>query len=178
MGHDYLISDVYRPQGTSPDHRRLQMTSSIITTVKATTMPNCPALLVTVSLSGLGVPGSVSAVRRLTGKGPPGAEVGRRPPSNVPWWASAPGCLQRRSPVAMGKQCRSSPLRLRRSGHRAKLAALDVNDPSCTQKANQLASSGSDTAATQLQKVTSNGELMAAFGKAAECRGLFGIATH
>jgi hypothetical protein len=35
------------------------MTSSIITTVKATTTPNCPALLVTVSLSGLVCPDQI-----------------------------------------------------------------------------------------------------------------------
>lgn len=64
------------------------------------------------------------------------------------------------------------------SDQRAKLAALDTNDPNFAQKANQLASPNVDTAANRLQSVTSNGELMAAFGKAPECQRLLTTATH
>jgi hypothetical protein len=64
-------------------------------------------------------------------------------------------------------------------GQRAKLAAIDANDPNFEQKANQLASSANgNTTASQLQKATSNGELMAAFGKTPECQQLLTTATH
>jgi hypothetical protein len=62
---------------------------------------------------------------------------------------------------------------------RAKLAAIDTNDPDFEQKANQLASTnGNTSAASQLQKATSNGDLMAAFGKTPECQQLLTTATH
>lgn len=57
------------------------------------------------------------------------------------------------------------------SNQRAKLAALDTNDPNFIQKANQLTNPG-DNATAQLQKVTSNSALQTSFGKAPECQRL------
>ena len=64
------------------------------------------------------------------------------------------------------------------SDERAKLVAVDTKDPNFTQKANQLVNSNVGTAVTHLQDVTSNGEMMAAFGKAPVCQRLLTTATH
>lgn len=57
------------------------------------------------------------------------------------------------------------------SDQRAKLVTLDANDPDFVKKASQLASPNGNTT-TRLQNVTSNPEVMAAFGKAPECQRL------
>ena len=64
------------------------------------------------------------------------------------------------------------------SDQRAKLEALDTNDPHFAQKASQLASPNGDTTANRLQGVTSSPEVMAAFGKAPKCQRLVTTATH
>lgn len=58
--------------------------------------------------------------------------------------------------------------------HRAKIAALDVNDPDLAQKASQLMPGPSDLSATgaQLNEVTNNQELASAFFAAPECQRL------
>lgn len=55
---------------------------------------------------------------------------------------------------------------------RAKITALDTNDPNFAQKAGQLSTFGDNATATQLQKITANSELVPAFGKASECQRL------
>ncbi len=60
------------------------------------------------------------------------------------------------------------------SDHRAKIAALDVNDPDLAQKASQLKPGPSDLSATgaQLNEVTNNQELASVFVAARECQRL------
>jgi hypothetical protein len=58
------------------------------------------------------------------------------------------------------------------SGQRAKLIALDVNDPDFAPKADQLAGPDLGAAGTQLQGLTSNKELAPAFVAAPECQRL------
>ena len=55
---------------------------------------------------------------------------------------------------------------------RTKIAALNTNDPNFAQKAGQLSTLGGNATATQLQKLTTNNELIPAFGKAPECQRL------
>jgi hypothetical protein len=55
---------------------------------------------------------------------------------------------------------------------RAKIAALDTNNPNFAQEADQLSTIGGNATATQLQKLTTNSELMPAFGRAPECQRL------
>jgi hypothetical protein len=64
--------------------------------------------------------------------------------------------------------------------HRAKIAALDVNDPDLAQKASQLMPGPADFSETnpQLDKVISNQELTPAFLAAPECQRLTTPPTH
>jgi hypothetical protein len=62
------------------------------------------------------------------------------------------------------------------SDQRAKLAALDANDPDFVQKASQLQGPDLSGASTQVQELTNNKELQPAFGAAPECQRL-GAAT-
>jgi len=55
---------------------------------------------------------------------------------------------------------------------RAKLAALDANDPEFLQKASQLAGPDLGAASSQMRDLTGNQELAPAFGAAPECRRL------
>jgi hypothetical protein len=62
---------------------------------------------------------------------------------------------------------------------RAKLAALDANDPSFTDKADhQLAGPDLSAAATQMQGLTSNKDLASAFSGAPQCQRLRNTAAH
>jgi hypothetical protein len=58
------------------------------------------------------------------------------------------------------------------SDQRAKLAALDANDPDFVQKASQLQGPDLSGASAQVQELTSNKELMPAFSAAPECQRL------
>jgi hypothetical protein len=57
-------------------------------------------------------------------------------------------------------------------GQRAKLAALDANDPDFVQKASHLAGPDLGAASTQMQELTSNKELTPAFRAAPQCQRL------
>lgn len=57
-------------------------------------------------------------------------------------------------------------------GQRAKLAALDANDPDFVQKASHLAGPDLSAASVQMQGLTSNKELIPAFRAAPECQRL------
>jgi len=55
---------------------------------------------------------------------------------------------------------------------RAKIAALDTNDPNFAQKAGQLSNLAGNATGTQLQNLVTNSELMPAFGKQPGCQRL------
>lgn len=96
--------------------------------------------------------------KKLTRLGPPGINDGKRAQdSAVDFFTTAAAAIGDR---------------------RAKLAALDPNDPNFAQKANQLPGPDLGATATRVQELATNADLAAAFGAAPECQRLGASAAH
>ncbi|MBV8992758.1 MAG: hypothetical protein JO287_03430 [Pseudonocardiales bacterium] len=93
-----------------------------------------------------------NTARKLTQLGPPAVTAGQRAQDTMIGFFTT-------GAAAVGDQ-------------RAKVAALDANDPNFGQKADQLTGPDLGAAAAQLQGLTSNGELAPAFSAAPECQRL------